>query len=1135
LSIADSVLAVIDGVVRANNALEGYRREIGASRSVHVGALEFVERAADRAEQAVHAVRGAAERLGLKPDDFDFSAVTLESRRDGGGMPASLPTDPGEDKEVQLSILAHEPGDGGELEVDVTLLGRDARVDARTHGIDVGVVDAITARLPSEPGLASTLFDLLIPEEFEQRMSFSAPIQLIVDQHTANIPWELLSAPLVGDRRGALANVGGIIRRFAEADASRLAPRRAVKQQAMVVAAGRVAGEAPLPGVLDEAAEVAKIFRNEFQVEVNPLTDEREDLDQVVFMQQLLSENRFVHIASHGTFEEDGSVAAAILGPGLRLTPSLVSKIRIVPEIVFLNCCQLAGIGSRRFAPGMARQLMAIGVRAVIAAGWNISDAAAVGFARSFWQSMSEGDSLGQAVLEARRTAGNLGGGTTWAAYQCYGDPGLRLSRGSRSRAGRLIRPASADDLMRNLDALAVRATDVRTRRPGEVLERVVLLRAEFAELRDAAREFGHADNPLVQRRLGVCARQLGLFGAAAAAYRAVIQRPGAEQGKDLEQLANLEARFAQRRTRLANLESDIGDPSLVDAPVAELFELARSRVHKALEIAPSAERYGVLGSIYKKEATTVSDKRTRTKLIRSSFENYCKAAELSGPKGYGLENARQLGALIGKAVPQTAVSERAQGGEGPHGAVLVDERSSTADYWGLAASGDQLVSELLLGGSAGAGLRDGIVRAYRQAFSTRSSASERDSVFTHLRDLRRLAPPDDPRGVVLREILEALEEWEPFADPAPELPGAPATPERPKERAMPSRSDDLVVSMFPAGPGDALLLEWGPPGDRRSMLIDGGLSLDAESELGTYLSARHSPPFVDVLVVTHVDADHVQGAIDAVGERGLTYGDVWFNGTNQLITDRSIAQGCAFDSLTLGENRNPMMDGKAIVVPDQGPLTTVTLAHGAVVTFLSPDNNRLGRLAKKWRAALDACGTRGDAGEGGGLDAFLEALGDEDESDGGERGAEGATPKWGSDTSIPNGSSIAFLFEYENSALLFTGDAHSAVIEESLVRLLIDRKQNRLSVDAFKVSHHGSAYNVTPELLDLIDCARFLVSTDGSRHGHPDATTIELIRAKHPDALILLNYDNEAVRHRAGSSDNVVYRDGESAVVYGG
>jgi hypothetical protein len=58
----------------------------------------------------------------------------------------------------------------------------------------------------------------------------------------------------------------------------------------------------------------------------------------------------------------------------------------------------------------------------------------------------------------------------------------------------------------------------------------------------------------------------------------------------------------------------------------------------------------------------------------------------------------------------------------------------------------------------------------------------------------------------------------------------------------------------------------------------------------------------------------------------------------------------------------------------------------------------------------------------------------------------------------------------------------------------LAERNQKSLRLDAFKISHHGSKNNTSAKLLSLVDCRRFLISTNGSRHGHPDQEAIARI-----------------------------------------
>ena len=106
-----------------------------------------------------------------------------------------------------------------------------------------------------------------------------------------------------------------------------------------------------------------------------------------------------------------------------------------------------------------------------------------------------------------------------------------------------------------------------------------------------------------------------------------------------------------------------------------------------------------------------------------------------------------------------------------------------------------------------------------------------------------------------------------------------------------------------------------------------------------------------------------------------------------------------------------------------------------------------------------------------------------------------GATRAFGGDCSIANGSSIALLFEYGGTSLLLTGDAYAGDLEHSIRRLLVERGLTQLEVELFKLAHHGSMANVTADLLGVIDPGTILVCTDGTRFGHPDHETIDLVR----------------------------------------
>jgi hypothetical protein len=108
-------------------------------------------------------------------------------------------------------------------------------------------------------------------------------------------------------------------------------------------------------------------------------------------------------------------------------------------------------------------------------------------------------------------------------------------------------------------------------------------------------------------------------------------------------------------------------------------------------------------------------------------------------------------------------------------------------------------------------------------------------------------------------------------------------------------------------------------------------------------------------------------------------------------------------------------------------------------------------------------------------------------------------------DTSIPNGSSIAFILQADEKTMLFLGDAHDGTVV-SMLREIGYSKNSKLSADMVKVSHHGSQYNTSREFLELVECDRFMISSNGSIHGLPDKRVIARILAG-SDASIFFNY----------------------------
>ena len=331
-------------------------------------------------------------------------------------------------------------------------------------------------------------------------------------------------------------------------------------------------------------------------------------------------------------------------------------------------------------------------------------------------------------------------------------------------------------------------------------------------------------------------------------------------------------------------------------------------------------------------------------------------------------------------------------------------------------------------------------------------------------------------------------------------------------------------VEMLPANEGDALWIEYGSDPVRR-ILIDCGRKT-AYRAVADRLDESRELKF-ELFVLTHVDADHIAGAVPLLSDGRFgpdRVADVWFNGWRHLNgqhidDDRNVAilsakQGEFFGAVLRDRDYpwNEAFSGFRIAVEDDGPLPQVTLEGGMVLTLLGPNEEKLRDMRDRWEDDL----TRVDLAPGD-WETALELL-SRDRSHGPDvlsAGHEGpvvveelAEVAFNPDASEPNGSSISFLAEHQGKAVLFAGDAHAPQLAES-VRRLIDARglDGKLPVDALKMAHHGSARNNSYELLELLDCKRFLLSSNGSRHHHPDPETLARILTLH-DAGIEFHFN---------------------------
>lgn len=311
-------------------------------------------------------------------------------------------------------------------------------------------------------------------------------------------------------------------------------------------------------------------------------------------------------------------------------------------------------------------------------------------------------------------------------------------------------------------------------------------------------------------------------------------------------------------------------------------------------------------------------------------------------------------------------------------------------------------------------------------------------------------------------------------------------------------------LHVLPADQGDALILSWRDEAGSctsttRHLLIDAGPVNDAAQQalvdrLET-LGVTADRGRLELLVVTHIDGDHVGGVTRLLdGELPCAIGDVWFNGYDHLPTDElGVAQAEMLSDQIVGHGLswNAAFDHEAVMVPldETVPLPSIELDGGLRLTVLGPTRARLAALVPGWERYCRK------AGLVPGVDAATPAddeLGEEDEVDLGDLDALAGTP-FRRDGSKPNASSISLLAEHGDHAVLLGGDALGGDLVDALVRLERERGE-RVTIATHKLPHHGSKANVSIELVEQVGARRHVISSSGSQFHHPDPEAIARI-----------------------------------------
>ncbi len=482
---------IAQGVHEANEIIDQHSKT-NPRRLPRVGQLRFVELYLDRASEAWRALKLQSD---ANPGRFKVAEPIVSST---GWL--RRPLDSGYRGADYDFITAETRRQGNATSIAYALDTKRARTEVRAQATQSQLLRNLVATASSsgaaDDQLGKTLFRLLIPLELEGFLAGSTETQIELDEGTAGIPWELLDGsepeePL----QEPWAIRSKLLRKFKTENFRSQVTDADTEASILVIGEPECPPEyPPLPGARQEAKDVYACLTSDNGIDpkcVRRLFTEQSTLagpDALTVVNALFERNwRVIHIAGHGEPKgPDGGPGGVVLSNDTFLGPNEIEALRVVPELVFINCCYIGGLGTNSvlrgsevqrglydrtlFAAGVAEALINMGVRCVVAAGWAVDDDAAGMFAKTFYQALLRRerfiDAVAQARIEARKVPGN-----TWAAYQCYGDPDWILRRNHPvtwspqvASPGEFDHIGSVEGLRLALETLIVQSTYQRVR-----------------------------------------------------------------------------------------------------------------------------------------------------------------------------------------------------------------------------------------------------------------------------------------------------------------------------------------------------------------------------------------------------------------------------------------------------------------------------------------------------------------------------------------------------------------------------------------------------------------------------------------------------------------------------------------------
>jgi pimeloyl-ACP methyl ester carboxylesterase/tetratricopeptide (TPR) repeat protein len=620
LTVESSLRSIISGIQSANIKVFAIRPD----EINFIDHVEIVELFEDRALQCFYALKRLMTSTG-KELNISFKTNNIKSLL---GYRKRLLLENKSDWWQRLTVLAENDTLSNDKIKHLTFYAATnaAREEKKELQSSVALIESLIETISTDekwtPEVAKTIFELLIPNDFKENLKRQTDILWVLDKYTASFPWELFQSD--SEKTKPLCINAGMIRTLATGNyRTNIAPVN--NKNILIIGDPLTYGFCnQLAGAEKEAKEVRKLFgAYDYDIE-SQIKKTSSEITTALFQR----EYKIIHISGHGSFDkEHPENSGMIIGNNVFLTPREFNQLSYTPELVFVNCCFLGKIdaaqeelyqGRYKFAANIGTQLIENGVKAVVAAGWAVDDAAALEFANVFYTCMFDGYEFGKAVMQARKVIyENHKHTNTWGAFQCYGDPFYKLKltgrKVKRSRDYTIAQEAE-NDVDNMLSRAQISFFDSNT------------LHEELDEILKAVNEKEEIKTPEVLERIAFAYAEMNDYQKAIDIFREVLRSEVASFSvSSLEKFNNiLGKQILQQYIAKSAIKRDY------EKDMQEVIE----SLCKLMDISPTKERFSLIGSAYKRKSAICKKREDIIEALHQAATFYYKAYEKDPDEG---------------------------------------------------------------------------------------------------------------------------------------------------------------------------------------------------------------------------------------------------------------------------------------------------------------------------------------------------------------------------------------------------------------------------------------------------------------------------------------------------------------------